>query len=508
MTTISSVKALITSRLASGATGGITAEKLRDSLEQLCDAIISDRIAANVDYSSPVSPLTATDVEAALDEIADVLNLKAALASPALTGTPTAPTASSAVSSTQLATTAFVHAVVSDLVDSAPGALDTLNELAAALGDDANFSATMTTALAGKLALAGGTMTGDLTLSGAPDADLKAATKKYVDDADALITAGEYKKNYIVNPGMRISQENGTSSGTSNGYYMADQWRSSHSQDGTLTYAQVASATPGGSTHRVRMTVTSADASIGASQRAMCAVTELEGQMTSDLQWGTSDAVDVVLRFGFKGPAGTYAVAIVNQDSDRSYVREFTISGGEADTDTLQTLTFPGDTSGTWDKNHTLSHSIYWTVAIGSTLQTTADAWQAGEYYGTSSTSNGIGTVSEVFEVFDAGLYADPDSLGVAPRFKLLSYEEDLAKCERYFWKSDGSSAYFAWVYSSSRFVGVWFPTTMRDTPSVSATGSSFTIDTTYPRTNCVYFLDSSSSGSGTVNTIEADARL
>ncbi len=70
---------------------------------------------------------------------------------------------------------------VAALVDSAPSTLDTLNELAAALGDDPNFATTMTTALAGKLPLAGGTMTGTLVLDGAPTSNLHAATKAYVD---------------------------------------------------------------------------------------------------------------------------------------------------------------------------------------------------------------------------------------------------------------------------------------------------------------------------------------
>ena len=74
--------------------------------------------------------------------------LKAALASPAFTGTPTAPTATAGTNTTQVATTAFVGTAVSALVASAPAALDTLNELAAALGSDANFSTTMTNALA------------------------------------------------------------------------------------------------------------------------------------------------------------------------------------------------------------------------------------------------------------------------------------------------------------------------------------------------------------------------
>ena len=90
----------------------------------------------------------------------------APVASPGLTGTPTAPTASAATNSTQIATTAYVTTAVSNLVDSAPGALNTLNELAAALGDDASFSTTVTNSIATKLPLAGGTMTGHLYLNG------------------------------------------------------------------------------------------------------------------------------------------------------------------------------------------------------------------------------------------------------------------------------------------------------------------------------------------------------
>lgn len=75
-------------------------------------------------------------------------------ASPAFTGTPTAPTATAGTNSTQIATTAFVSTAVSALVAAAPAALDTLNELAAALGNDASFSTTISTTIGGKLAKA------------------------------------------------------------------------------------------------------------------------------------------------------------------------------------------------------------------------------------------------------------------------------------------------------------------------------------------------------------------
>jgi hypothetical protein len=112
----------------------------------------------------------------------------APLASPVLTGTPTAPTATAGTSTTQVATTAFVGTAVSNLVASAPAALDTLNELATALGNDAAFSTTVTNSIATKLPLAGGTMTGAIAMGtnkitglGTPTTSTDAATKGYID---------------------------------------------------------------------------------------------------------------------------------------------------------------------------------------------------------------------------------------------------------------------------------------------------------------------------------------
>lgn len=90
-------------------------------------------------------------VQAVVTLLNNALGLKAPLSSPVLTGTPTAPTAAQTVNNTKIATTAFVKSAIAALVDSSPGALDTLNELAAALGNDPNFATTVTNALAGKM---------------------------------------------------------------------------------------------------------------------------------------------------------------------------------------------------------------------------------------------------------------------------------------------------------------------------------------------------------------------
>ncbi|MCC4146784.1 tail fiber protein [Escherichia coli] len=117
------VKAAITA-LINGAPGTL------DTLKEIAAAINNDP-----NYSTTIN---------------NALALKAPLASPALTGIPTAPTAAQGTNNMQIATTAYVRAAISALVGSSPEVLDTLNELAAALGNDPNFSTTMTNALAGK----------------------------------------------------------------------------------------------------------------------------------------------------------------------------------------------------------------------------------------------------------------------------------------------------------------------------------------------------------------------
>ena len=81
------------------------------------------------------------------------------------------------------ATQTYVTGQIDNLINGAPSALNTLNELAAAIASNPSFATDLTSTLAGKVNISGGTMTGALTLSGAPTVDLQAATKKYVDDS-------------------------------------------------------------------------------------------------------------------------------------------------------------------------------------------------------------------------------------------------------------------------------------------------------------------------------------
>jgi hypothetical protein len=143
--------------------------------------------STEIGYVDGVTSAIQTQIDAKL-ATATAASTYAPLASPTLTGVPLAPTAAANTNTTQIATTAYVQTELTDLLNGAPGALDTLNELATALGNDANYSTTITTALAGKLPLAGGTMTGAIAMGtnkitgmGTPTVSTDAATKGYVD---------------------------------------------------------------------------------------------------------------------------------------------------------------------------------------------------------------------------------------------------------------------------------------------------------------------------------------
>ena len=165
--------------------GGTTGQMLTKASSTSYDAVWATPVTssdlalkaplANPTFTGTVAGVTKTMVGlGSVDNTADsakpvsteqqtALDLKAPLASPALTGTPTAPTATAATNTTQIATTAFVRTEVANLVASAPAALDTLDELAAALGDDANFATTTATAIGLKAPLASPALTGTPT---------------------------------------------------------------------------------------------------------------------------------------------------------------------------------------------------------------------------------------------------------------------------------------------------------------------------------------------------------
>ncbi|EFH8023368.1 phage tail protein [Escherichia coli] len=123
------------------------------SWEQITNVPVASLTVRGITQLSSATNSTSETLAAtskAVKVVMDETNKKAPLNSPALTGTPTTPTAPKGTNNTQIASTAYVMAAIAALVDSSPDALNTLNELAAALGNDPNFATTMTNALAGK----------------------------------------------------------------------------------------------------------------------------------------------------------------------------------------------------------------------------------------------------------------------------------------------------------------------------------------------------------------------
>ena len=153
---LADTKAPIESPELTGTPTAPTAAQSTNSTQIANTAFVKAAITALIN-GAPGALDTLKEIAAAINNdpnfsttINNALALKAPLASPALTGIPTAPTAAQGTNNTQIATTAYVRAAISALVGSSPEALDTLNELAAALGNDPNFATTMTNALAGK----------------------------------------------------------------------------------------------------------------------------------------------------------------------------------------------------------------------------------------------------------------------------------------------------------------------------------------------------------------------
>ena len=170
---------------------GVTAQEIR-SLIGAGTSSFSGAYSALSGVPSTFTPSAHTHEIEEITGLDGQLNAKAPLASPALTGTPTAPTATGGTNTTQLATTEFVVGEIARVIDSAPGALDTLNEIAAALGDDPNFATTITNQINGKLS-----STHDMTLTLAGDAT-GAATFTNMGDATLTVTVADDSHNHTV----------------------------------------------------------------------------------------------------------------------------------------------------------------------------------------------------------------------------------------------------------------------------------------------------------------------
>lgn len=330
--------------------------------------------------------------------------------------------------------------------------------------------------------------------------------------AQARANIDSLKKNYIVNGGMQVSQENGATAGTGSGYHPVDQFFSSYSQGGAISILQVASPTPGGSPNRIRITVTTADATVAATD-FLSLIQLIEGLRLADLRFGSASAKTFTLQFGVKAPAGTYGVSFVNAAVSRGYVAEYVIAAGEANTDVVKSITLTGDIAGVWAADNTIGTYVRWGLMAGTNYQQATGAWTATTTPGIGSSSqfNFMGTVGNIFELFDVSLTEG----SVAPAFQVPDYARELTVCQRYWQRLDTLAAGGYNIAGGAFYMPISWLTTMRASP----TGNSLSVN--YANVPGITFWGLSASaavisatlsvaggGSFTIGSLQANARM
>lgn len=281
-----------------------------------------------------------------------------------------------------------------------------------------------------------------------------------------LASKVDTRRNRVVNGDKLVSQENAQTSGTTNGRYISDQNAMYFvSSAGVFTGVNVQTLSPAGG-YRDRITITTADASLAAGEY-LTYTQNIEGSNIRDAKWGTAGAVPIIVRRGFKFPAGTYTVAFHNSAVSRSYVTSFVVSGGEANTDIVREFAIPGDTTGTWlSADGVIGLVMDVVIAAGTTFQTTANAWQAGNFLTIAGTTNGIGTVASVFEFFDEGLKLDPDAAGTYGVYQ-VNETDPVYRSERYGWRALTQPLGLS-INGSSLFSAFTWPFRFTKTPTIS----------------------------------------
>jgi hypothetical protein len=243
-------------------------------------------------------------------------------------------------------------------------------------------------------------------------------------------------KNRILNGDMRIDQRNAGASVSVDGAapYTLDRWQPVDSSDGAFS-VQRDTVVPPGFVNSLKVTTTTADASLSASQFANL-LYKIEGNNVADLGWGTASAKTVTLSFWVRSSlTGTFAGSIRNDAGARSYVFNYTISS--ADTWEYKTITIAGDTSGTWETGISTGLLLTWSFGAGSNFDATAGSWLAGSFFNTSGAVSVIGTLNATWYI--TGVQLEVGS--VATPFERRPYGTELALCQRYCQVSGGEQS-------------------------------------------------------------------
>jgi hypothetical protein len=193
----------------------------------------------------------------------------------------------------------------------------------------------------------------------------------------------------------------------------------------------------------------------------------IEGYDTRRLNMGQSNAQSSTLSFWVKSDvAGTYCVMLNNQIQNRCYTKEFTVSN--TNTWEYKTITYPGDTTGTWYHDERGGVQLNWCLASGANYQGTANQWNTSWKDHTSNQVNFMATSGN--KIRFTGIQLEKGT--TATEFEHRTYEEEHARCQRFYQKIPANSGVYVPMNGSYARINVLFPTTMRTTPSVTLTPS------------------------------------
>jgi len=288
-------------------------------------------------------------------------------------------------------------------------------------------------------------------------------------------------RNRIINGDMRIDQRNAGANVTFNSsatQFVVDRFGGFEDTDGVMDGQQDSSA-PAGFVNSVKLTTTTADASLSATQRVIFRQ-NIEGQNVSDLGWGSANAKTVTLSFWTRSSlTGTHGGAISNNAQDRSYPFTYTIS--VADTWEYKTITIAGDTTGTWLTTNGIGIRVIFGMGVGSTYSGTAGAWAATRYESATGATSVIGTLDATW--FITGVQLEVGS--VATPFERRPFGTELQLCQRYYQEIVRDGAYWGVgaVTSAAAVRGpmIRFLQTMRAAPTVTLpTAGSLSGQATY----------------------------
>jgi hypothetical protein len=349
---------------------------------------------------------------------------------------------------------------------------------------------------------AGAAVTGTLSsTSGALNGTLGATTPStgVFTDVNTPNTFGF--KNRIINGAMVIDQRNAGASVTNTGstLFYLDRWNVlGTSSAGQFSIQQVADA-PAGFVNSAKMTVTTVDTSLAASDRYIW-MQRIEGYSVSDFGFGTANAKTVTVSFWVKSSlTGTFGGALDNGGT-RSYPFSYTISA--ANTWEQKTVTIAGDTSGTWPTNNSKAMQLIFSLGAGSDYVGTINTWAGASYYTVSGATNVLATSGATFYI--TGVQLEKGS--TATSFDVRDYGRELAMCQRYFYNTDRSQVLFARSWSNGVGTGLWkHLQVMRATPTITMT--NYGNINTVADTNAVFFT-MSSSATGSERDVNMDMTL